>query len=46
VAKIRQAVRDVLDEPRFRAKAARLASGIADDRSTADLVTELEALAR
>lgn len=46
VAKIRQAVRDVLGEPHFRANATRLASAIADDRLTTDLVTELEALAR
>ena len=46
VAKIRQTVRDVLGRDRFRANAARLASAIADDRLTADLVIELEALAR
>ena len=46
VAKIRATVRHALDDDRMRANARRLASAIADTRSTPDLVTELEALAR
>jgi MGT family glycosyltransferase len=44
--KIRKAVQRVLGDDRLRANAARLASAIADDSVTADLVTELETLAR
>jgi len=45
VAKIRHAVQRVLADGRFRANASLLASAIADDRLTADLVSELEILA-
>ena len=45
-ARIRKAVQRVLGDDRLRANAARLASAIADEGSTADLVTELETLVR
>jgi MGT family glycosyltransferase len=44
--KIRKTVQHVLDEDRYRLNAARLASAIGDDSLTADLVTELEKVAR
>ena len=44
-AKIRKAVQLVLGDDRFRSNASRMSSAIAND-STADLVTELEALVR
>ena len=44
-AKIRKAVQLILGDDRFRSNASRMASAIAND-STADLVTELEALVR
>jgi UDP:flavonoid glycosyltransferase YjiC (YdhE family) len=44
-SRIRRAVQRALGDTRLRANAARLASAIADQSSTADLVTELESLA-
>ena len=44
VAKIRATVRRALKDDSLRANAHRLASSIADDRSTADVITELETL--
>jgi MGT family glycosyltransferase len=41
---IRKAVQRVLDEPSFRASAARVGSAILDARLTTDVVAELEAL--
>jgi len=43
--KIRKTVQLVLSDDRLRANASRLASSIADDDATADLVTELESVA-
>ncbi|MDR3649643.1 MAG: glycosyltransferase [Acidimicrobiales bacterium] len=45
-AKIRNTVQRVLGDERLRANASRLASAIADDSAGADVVTELETLAR
>jgi MGT family glycosyltransferase len=45
-AEIRKAVQKVLGEPSFRSNAARLASGIADEGLTADVVSEIESLVR
>ncbi len=45
VAKIRETVSQVLDDDSIRAAAKRIASAIADNELTTDLVTELEALA-
>jgi MGT family glycosyltransferase len=45
VTKIRDTVRRALDDDSIRANAGRLASAIADDLSTTDLVRELETLA-
>jgi MGT family glycosyltransferase len=45
VAKIRSAVARVLDDDRFAVAAARLASVIDDERRSADVVAELEAVA-
>jgi UDP:flavonoid glycosyltransferase YjiC (YdhE family) len=42
--RIRTAVQRALGDDRLRANAARMASAIADQGSTADLVTELESL--
>jgi MGT family glycosyltransferase len=44
-AKIRKALERVLGDDAFRVNASRLASAIADDSTTTDLVSELEALA-
>ncbi len=44
-AKIRNTVQRVLGDERLRANASRLASAIADDSASADVVTELETLA-
>ncbi len=46
VPDIRSAVTQVLGEERFRSSARRLAQSIADDSLTADVVDELESLAR
>lgn len=43
VARIRSAVQDVLSDDRFRTNAARLASAIADEHRTVDVVAEIEA---
>jgi len=44
-SRIAKAVKEVLNDDRFRSSAARLSSAIADVGQTADLVLELEALA-
>ncbi len=45
VAEIRKSVTRVLDDDRYRANAARLATAITDRRSITDVVAELESLA-